>query len=145
MRHAEILGLRPPGSNPCRGLRRRKTGFKAHNLTQEECRRLGRALRRAQKVDPVAVAVIRFLALTGARKSEARLLTWDMIDGPRAALPDSKTGPRAIWLGQPVRELLANLPFTATFVFSVGDGAITASALDSLWRCEPAPPSTSAP
>ena len=33
MKHAEDLGLRPEGSSPCRGLCRRKTGFKAHYLT----------------------------------------------------------------------------------------------------------------
>ena len=30
MKHAETLGLRPENSNPCRGLRRYKSGFKAH-------------------------------------------------------------------------------------------------------------------
>ena len=30
MRHAEVLGVRPPGSNPCKGLRRRRSDFSAH-------------------------------------------------------------------------------------------------------------------
>ena len=30
MKHAEALGLRREDSNPCKGLRRRKTGFEAH-------------------------------------------------------------------------------------------------------------------
>ena len=30
MRHAEMLDLRPPGSNPCKGLRRRKIDFIHH-------------------------------------------------------------------------------------------------------------------
>ncbi len=43
MKHAEALGLRPEDSNPCRGLRRRKTGFEAHYLTDDEFAALGRA------------------------------------------------------------------------------------------------------
>ena len=44
MQHAEALGLRPDHSNPCRGLRRRKSGFEARYLTDGEFAALGRAL-----------------------------------------------------------------------------------------------------
>ena len=44
MRHAEAFGLRREVSNPCTGLRRRKTGFEAHYLTDHEFAALGRAL-----------------------------------------------------------------------------------------------------
>ena len=44
MKHAETLGLRPEDSNPCRGLRRRKTGFEARYLTDDEFAALGWAL-----------------------------------------------------------------------------------------------------
>ena len=46
MKHAEALGLRREDSNPCKGLRRRKTGFEAHYLTDDEFAALGRAGRR---------------------------------------------------------------------------------------------------
>ena len=36
MKHAEVLGLQREGSNPCKGLRPRKTGFVAHHLTDDE-------------------------------------------------------------------------------------------------------------
>ena len=58
MKHAEDLGLRPEGSNPCRGLRRRKTGFKAHYLTDVEFAALGWALAKVRGEYPVAVAVV---------------------------------------------------------------------------------------
>jgi integrase len=134
MRHAEILGVRPPGSNPCQGLRRRKNSFKAHQLTPDDYRRLGAALRKSEKSEPVVVALVRFLALTGCRKSEARLLRWEMIDGCRAALPDSKTGPRAIWMGERARTIIAELPRTSPFVFSIGDEAVPEHQLDKNWR-----------
>ena len=107
MKHAEALGLRREDSNPCKGLRRRKTGFEAHYLTDEEFAALGRALESAETEWPVAVAALRFLLYTGARKSEALRLKWEYVHGDRAVLPDSKTGPRTIWLASPARAVLA--------------------------------------
>ena len=92
MKHAEALGLRREDSNPCKGLRRRKTGFEAHYLTDDEFAALGRALDDAEADHPVAVAALRFLLYTGARKSEALRLKWEHVHGDRAVLPDSKTG-----------------------------------------------------
>ena len=110
MKHAEDLGLRPEGSNPCRGLRRRKSGFKAHYLTDVEFAALGWALARVEGEYPVAVAVVRFLLYTGARKSEALGLRWEHVHGDRAVLPDSKSGPRTIWLATPARAVVAAQP-----------------------------------
>ena len=110
MRHAEALGLRREDSNPCRGLRRRKTGFEAYYLTDDEFTALGRALDDAEADCPVTVAVVRFLLYTGARKSEALLLRWEYVHGDRAVLPDSKTGPHTIWLASPARAVLAARP-----------------------------------
>ena len=106
MKHAEDLGLCPERSNPCRGLRRRKTGFKAHYLSDAEFAALGWALARVQDRFPVAVAAVRFLLYTGARKSEALGLRWEHVHGDRAVLPDSKMGPRTIWLARPARAIL---------------------------------------
>ena len=110
MKHAETLGLRPEDSNPCQGLRRRKIGFEAHYLTDHEFAALGRALDDAEAERPVAVAALRFLLYTGARKSEALRLRWEDVHGDRAVLSDSKTGPRTIWLASPARAVLAALP-----------------------------------
>ena len=110
MKHAEALGLRREDSNPCKGLRRRKTGFEAHYLTDDEFAALGRALDGAEAEWPVAVAVLRFLLYTGARKSEALRLKWEYVHGDRAVLPDSKTGPRTAWLASPAHAVLAARP-----------------------------------
>ena len=134
MRHAEILGLRPPGSNPCQGLRRRKNRFEVHRLSQQDYARLGEALRRVEDTEPAIAALIRFLALTGCRKSEARLLQWDMLDANRAALPDSKTGPRAIWLGKAALALTAEQPLTCDFVFSIKDKPISPARIAKVWN-----------
>ena len=68
---------------------------------------LGRTLDGAEADHPVTVAVVRFLLYTSARKSEALRLKWEHIHGDRAVPPDSKTGPRTIWLASPARAVLA--------------------------------------
>lgn len=92
MRHAELLGLQPPGSNPCKGLRRRKTSFKATYLSEAQWARLGAALRRLEETHPREAGCFRFLALTGCRKGEALALRWDMLARRRIQLSD--------WQGQ---------------------------------------------
>jgi integrase len=57
------------------------------------------------------VAIIRLLALTGARKSEIACLRWSelYLDRSLLRLRDSKTGLKVIPLGEPPLELLAAL------------------------------------
>ena len=109
-RHALEAERPTRNSNRCKGLRRRKTGFEAHYLTDDEFTALGRALDGAESDHPVAVAALRFMLYTGARKSEALRLKWEHVHGDRAVLPDSKTGPRTIWLASPARAVLAARP-----------------------------------
>ena len=134
MKHAETLGLRPEDSNPCRGLQRRKTGFEARYLTDGEFAALGRALDGAEADHPVAVAALRFLLYTGARKSEALRLRWEHVHGDRAVLPDSKAGPRTIWLASPARAVLAAQPRRGDcpWVFASPRGKPV--SLDKAWK-----------
>lgn len=136
MRHAEAQGLRPPGSNPCAGRRRHRSDFEARYLGSAEFRRLGLALDRATAADPVEVACIHFLMLTGARRGEALALEWSMTHGNRAILPDSKTGPKCLWFPTPVRQLLSKLERTRTSprVFVHPSGRGIACSLDRVWR-----------
>ena len=109
MQHAELLGLRPEGSNIRAWLAIKRDQLKARYLTNDEMLRLVSALDRLANTRPVESAALRFLMLTGARRGEALGLQWSFIQGPRAVLPDSKTGPKTIWLAEPVRRLLAGL------------------------------------
>ena len=63
--------------------------------------------RSGRDVTAVAVDALRFLLYTGTRKSEALRLKWEHVHGDRAVLPNSKSGPRTIWLASPVRAVLA--------------------------------------
>jgi integrase len=112
MQHAELKRLRKSGCNPCKGLRRRSAAFRARYLQPAEYRRLFQALDAHAADLPPEVALIRFLAFTGARLGEALTLTWDQLAGQRAVLRDSKTGPKTLWLCREAAQLLDALPCT---------------------------------
>ena len=65
--------------------------------------RLNAVLTRDEFYCPQAVAIIRLLMLTGCRLSEVVSLEWDWIRGKRIHLPDSKSGPRTVWLSSAAR------------------------------------------
>ena len=134
MKHAELWDLRPADSNPCRGMRKRKSAFTAQYVSDAELGRLGAAFNQLETVYPDAIQMFRFLALTGCRLGEARDLRWDMIDGHRVALRDAKGGPSAIWLGAPAKRLLASRPQTHAQVFVTGDAPIKPSDIIKAWN-----------
>lgn len=107
MLYAEDHGLRPCGSNPCRGLRKKVRGHRGRHLPPGSVKRLWEALARLQSRMPDYCDAVRLLLLTGARRGEILGLTWDRVLGPRAVLEDSKNGPRTIWLNTPARDILA--------------------------------------
>ena len=134
MRHAEALGLRRSGTNPCRGLRRRKTEFQAQRLGRTDWARLGAVLAEREESAPVLVGIVRFIAMTGCRRGEAVGLEWDWVQRDRALLPDSKSGPRTLWLGKEVCRLLAALPRTGSpCVFPGKFGGSIDAELTSFW------------
>lgn len=114
MLYAEDHGLRPVGTNPCRGLRKKQRGHRGKLLPAAAVRRLWKTLNRLQEQMPDACDAVRLLMLTGARRSEVLSLEWDRILGSRAVLEDSKTGPRTIWLNDPARAVLDARRVTAT-------------------------------
>ncbi len=133
MRHAEVLGVRPPGSNPCKGLRRRKSDFSAQYLSATGYRSLARALRAFERERPVEIALIRFLALTGCRRSEALKMEWEWVTQEAVNLPDSKTGPRSIWLGEASRAVLGQIERQGRYVFAVNGSHLKNDRLTIFW------------
>ncbi len=109
MNEAEVFGHRRRGSNPCRGIARYKRKQPQRYLSPAEYRALGAAIKNAEGEMPRAVPIIRLLIYTGARLSEIATLNWEWVKPPRLFLPDSKTGPKVIYLNAPARAVLAKL------------------------------------
>jgi integrase len=112
---AEKHGLRPDGSNPCRHVDRYPQEGRERFLSQAELGRLGDALREAEKdksCSSWAIAAIRLLTFTGARRNEILSLRWEHVSEEHQCLmlPDSKTGRKAIHLNAPALALLQTIP-----------------------------------
>jgi integrase len=111
---AEKHGLRPDGSNPCRHVEKYREERRERFLSQAELGRLGDALRKAEKdksCSTWAIAAIRLLAFTGARRNEILTLRWEHVSEEHECLmlPDSKTGRKAIHLNAPALALLQEI------------------------------------
>jgi len=108
---AELWGLRPDGSNPCRHVEKFRERKRERMLSADELARLGDALARFDG-SPYAVAAVKLLVFTGARLGEVLGLRWEWVDFERgeARLPDSKSGAKTLHLPPPALALLADLP-----------------------------------
>ena len=94
---AELWGLGPEGSNPCRHVKRFWEEQRERFLSDEEYRRLGTVLREAESTGAVAasaIAAIRLLMLTGRRLSEIMTRRWEDVarEAAELRLPARKTG-----------------------------------------------------
>ena len=107
---AEEWGWRERDTNPCLGIRRNPRRKVARFLDADELERLGRALDAREAEWPEAIAAVRLLALTGCRRGEVLDLRWRDIGQDAICLPDGKTGPRAVPLGDAARAVLDMLP-----------------------------------
>lgn len=58
---------------------------------------------------------------------------WGQLEHNYIALPDSKTGAKAIWLGAPVRKLLRELPKTGAHIFASSDDKALQKHLRLVW------------
>ena len=111
---AELWGLRPQGSNPCRYVKRFRERKRERFLSDAEYRRLGAVLREAESTgteSATAVAAIRLLMLTGCRLSEIMNLRWEDVSLPAGELRlrDSKTGAKRVHLGGPAVAVLRGM------------------------------------
>ena len=121
MREAETMGLRPEGSNPCRGIRRYRRKGRERFLSDDEIHRLSARLTAHEAQRPQQVAVIRLLLLTGCRKSEILTLQWSDYREGHLYLRDGKTGPRTVWLSKPARNILDGLTRRNRWIFPGAD------------------------
>ena len=102
------------GDNPCRGVRLAPGKVMNRFLSGAELQRLGAALEAesAAGVHPHGLAIIRLLAITGARRSEIAGLRWAEVDASHGCLrlATSKTGAKVVPLAPAALAILSELP-----------------------------------
>lgn len=112
---AELWGLRPDGSNPCRLIPKYPEKRRERFLSLEEIKHLGDVLTQMEqdgKEMPSAILAIRLLIYTGCRLNEIMTLQWGDVnlENRVLSLPDSKTGAKQVFLGRAACELLEKAP-----------------------------------
>ena len=126
--------------NPVHGVVRPADGRRERRLSDAEYESLGEALRMAnsESIWPAAIAVARFLAITGWRSGEALTLRWDEIDLARrtALLGDTKTGRSMRPLSRAACDVVRSVARSGELVFpaSRGSGAVVMSGFKKLWK-----------
>ena len=100
--------------NPVRGVKRFRDHRIERFLSAAELARLGEAMTalQAEGMSATATAIVRLLALTGARRNEIVSLRRSEVDWDRSLLRlgDSKTGQKVIPLGAAALETLRQMP-----------------------------------
>jgi integrase len=126
--------------NPVHGVTRFADGKRQRRLSDDEYKAFGDALRQANSdnIWPTAIAVARFLAVSGWRSGEALELRWNEIDLARrtATLGDTKTGRSVRPLSHAACDVLRSLSRSGDLVFPAtrGSGDVVMSGFKKLWK-----------
>ena len=121
--------------HPSKGVRRLAGTRRTRRLSVAEIKKLGAAMQYAERngENPIALATVSFLALTGFRLNEGQQLqrAWLESDGSFVAFPDTKGGAQVRAIGPSAAALVAAQPrlVGSPFVFPAmfGDGPTTAA------------------
>ena len=122
--YAVRQGLR--ADNPAHGIAKHAYKERQRRATNDEYAALGKALRSMPEPTwPIALAMARFLALSGWRRGEALALTWPEVDlvTRTARLADTKTGASLRPISRAACDVLRELPHLGELVFPSSVGA----------------------
>lgn len=101
-------------ANPCDGVKKPADGKQMRFLTLDEITLMGEALRAAEDAGESRTGLdgIRFLLLTGLRRTEALALPWGWVDGKARCIrfEDTKSGAQLRAIGADAVKLLDSLP-----------------------------------
>lgn len=133
---AEMWGLRPDGTNPCRHVPKYKENKRERYLSEAEIQILGDVLSLCERdgsETPHVAAAFRLLLLTGCRLSEIQTAKWDYVTDRGLELPDTKTGKRCIPMPSAARAVLSALPRTSDNPYII-EGKLLGSHVTDLQR-----------
>lgn len=141
-KYAAELDLVERGHDPTRDVTPFEETPRHAPMMPEDYRRLGAALAAYEARSPRAVGgaeALRFLALTGRRRDEARLLRWEDVDLDAATMRcDTKTGRKTFVLPRAAVAVLerqrARVSEDAPWVFPSPTGEGAFGNLNTLWR-----------
>ncbi|MGQ0532106.1 MAG: tyrosine-type recombinase/integrase [Caulobacteraceae bacterium] len=125
--------------NPCFGVERSAGHMRERFLSPQEFGKLGEVIARAETegANPHGIAIIRLLALSGARKSEIQNLTWGAVDLRTGflRLPRSKTGPRLILITAAMRKIFEEMERRDddSWVFPNADNTAPFDGVPKIW------------
>ena len=133
--HVRLRHRPEAAGNPRKGIVRYRRPPRGRLIGADDLARLGAVLRMREGENPVRVAAVRLLLLTGCWPGAIGHLRWCEVKPDRLTLIDSKTGPRHVLLGEAARELLRGLAETASgeWVYPCDRGGGSLST-DNLWR-----------
>ena len=126
--------------NPARGVKRFPDRKGERFLSDAELAKLGTILRKlaVEGANPHALAIIRLLVFTGARKGETERLRWEEVDlgAGLLRLSDSKTGQKVILLNPPAVEVLSGISQSgkSPFVFPASRSEGYFGGVVKVWR-----------
>jgi integrase len=112
---AEVWGIRPDGTNPCRHIPKFPEHAKTRLITDAEMRLLFAYLNKAEAEGlehPFLILAVRLQFEFAGRMSEILLLEWAWVDLEKRRIewPDSKTGGMSKPINAQAADLLANAP-----------------------------------
>jgi integrase len=129
--------------NPAHGIMRPADGHRKRRLSNTEYEAFGTALRAAEAANiwPPAIALARFLGVTGWRAGEALSLTWPAVDLARrtvtlsdATNTDTKSGPSVRPLSYAACDVLRAQAKTGPLVFPATRGDGPMGGFRKLWN-----------
>ncbi len=137
---SEQWGVRRQNTNPCSLIERFNEPKRVCRLEDHELERLSEAMEGngfSKNSDKLMISAVRLFLLTGARRGEILNLRWDQVDLEKRILrlPDSKTGAKAVPLGEEAIAVIQGIPRLLgnpmVFQYSNPESAVT--ALKRLW------------
>jgi integrase len=125
-------------TNPVRGVVRPADNKRQIRLSSEDYEKVGTALADADRggENPAALAAVKLLLLTGARKGEIENLQWGEIDiqGRCFRFTNTKTGSSVRPVGSPIFEVLQTLPRASDFVLMGRSPGAPYRGLPKAWQ-----------